>query len=97
MAELDSELAEVSVLGEEERWGIRQEPTASPSNPDPTVLQPKLSGGVFALRLGTPILFSFCSGTESAQKSSLGLGHLDEPSRPSTLTDVLSRGLLSPA
>lgn len=88
MTEVDSELAEVSVVGEEERWGICQEPTASPSNPDPIVLQPKLSGGVFALRVGTPTPFSFCSGTKSAQKSSLGLGHLDELSRLSTLTET---------
>lgn len=49
MAQVDSELAGVSVEGEEERWAICQEPTASSSDPGPTVLKPKLSGGVFAL------------------------------------------------
>lgn len=81
-------MAGVSIVGEEERWGIHQEPTASPPDPDPTVLQPKLSGGVFALRPATLTPFSFRSGTESAQKSSQGLGHLDEPSRPTTLTET---------
>lgn len=74
----------VSVVGEEEREGILQEPTAPSSNPDPAVLQPKLSEGIFTFSLGRLTLFSLCSGTVNAQKSRRGLGHHSELSRPST-------------
>lgn len=74
MAQLASELAGVSGAGEEERWVACQEPTASPSDSDPTTLQPKLSGDAFVLRLLSPTLLSFCPAAESGPGKQLWAG-----------------------
>lgn len=80
------------------KGGFHQQAVASPSQTDPNVMHPKLPGSIFVVRWCHQPCFSFSSGTDSAQKSSLGPGHRAQPRRPSMPTGTLSRSLpLSPA